>query len=557
MTNELHQLLAHIGYSPRPQQEKLFDLLSNVTTDGIIAQAGTGTGKSIAVLAAAAKAFHDTSIQSLVVTPTRILMDQYMASDAPAAAECFGVSIRELRGKRWYDCDLSFDLIGEPEEGKPTGCMGKDSGCSLPKWECANGLRDPDIAANGEAYERPDQYSCGYQEAKYHAKLADIVITNTDFWIINDRTLPEPIFDVTGAVFVDEAHQLEAKLKDYAGRSIRAKELKPQYDLAGARLAKLLERYQDGKSDKVDLQIKAAMEDCWKQGPEENPNTGKPSDRGIEVQEALETMLGRLDTPTDNCLIWSDGFSLKMDWIDISASAAGLLTARPFGLVSATIPNSMPSALGVADKAIVADVGHPFDYRKQAKLRISGTDGSFKYAGSKVNFDGRVNELREEITATKGGCLLLFSSFKDMERVYDALLNDLHAAGRTVLRQNDDINPMTNQELSEKFKADGKAILFGSESFATGFDVPGDALELVSVWKLPYPGKDPVTEAMMKRFYPRYRDLMLTRIVQAAGRLIRTETDRGRLFIADSRAEDVVKSRDLMVRHLGEFARSC
>lgn len=215
----------------------------------------------------------------------------------------------------------------------------------------------------------------------------------------------------------------------------------------------------------------------------------------------------------------------------------------------------MPEALGVSD-ALVADVGHPFDYGRQATLTISESDGSYRYASSKVNFEGRVNELREKIRKTKGGCLLLFSSFADMKRVREAIAPNMEFEGRTVLVQNDETTIRTNDELAYLFKADGKAILFGSESFATGFDVPGDALELVSVWKLPYPGKDPVTEALMKKFYPRYRDLMLTRIVQAAGRLIRTETDRGHLHIADSRAEQIVESKDLMVRHLGEFARS-
>jgi Rad3-related DNA helicases len=215
----------------------------------------------------------------------------------------------------------------------------------------------------------------------------------------------------------------------------------------------------------------------------------------------------------------------------------------------------MPEALGVGD-AKVADVGHPFDYSKQGTLSISETDGSFRYAGSKANFEGRVNELREHIEKTKGGCLLLFSSFADMKRVYDRIAGDLQLNGRTVLLQNDEVTVRTNDELAAIFKEDGRAVLFGSESFATGFDVPGDALELVAIWKLPYPGKDPVTEALMKGYYPRYRDLMLTRVVQAAGRLIRTETDRGHVHIADSRAETIVKSKDLMVRHLGEFARA-
>lgn len=550
MTNELHQLLDHIGYKARPQQEKLFDLLSGVSTTGVIAQAGTGTGKSIAVLAAAARAFHTTGVQSLVVTPTRILMDQYMAKDAPSAAECFGLTIAELRGRRWYECDLSADLVGSSEESP--GCMGRDVDCSIKGWM---GLEDdPDVhwQTLTEAEFTP-QYRCGYQEAKYHAARANIVVTNTDFWVINDRTLPDPIFSLYGAVFVDEAHQLEAKLKDYAGRSVREKELRTHYGEAGHLMSKMLERHRDGKSDKIGAGIAAQVKVLLERGPDKRDN-GTIPERAQEVQEALEKIYFRITDESDNVIIWSDGWALKMDWIDISASARGLLQARPFGLVSATIPNSMPSALGVAD-ATVADVGHPFDYAKQATLSISETDGSFKYAGSKANFEKRVNELKEKIDATKGGCLLLFSAFADMKRVYDKLAGEMMLNGRTVLLQNDQINVRTNDELAAIFKEDGNAVLFGSESFATGFDVPGDALELVSLWKLPYPGKDPVTEALMKRFYPRYKDLMLTRIVQGAGRLIRTETDRGHLHIADSRAESIVSSKDLMVRHLGEFAR--
>jgi len=548
MTTELHQLLSHIGYQPRPQQERLFELLAGVDKTGVIAQAGTGTGKSIAVLAAAAKAFHDTGVQSLVVTPTRILMDQYMAKDAPAAAECFKLDIRELRGKRWYDCDVSADLH---EGDGPSGCLGRDVGCTMKAWLDKEDEEGFDWKTCDPTKITP-VWRCGYQQAKFFAARANIVVTNTDFWVINDRTLPDPIFDLDGAVFVDEAHQLEAKLKDYAGRSVRAKELRKYYEVAGAKVCKLLERYQD-EPGRVADDVKAALAHAYERGVEKDEN-GKATDRALEVHEAVMTMLARLETPSDNCLVWSDGFSLKMDWIDISASANGLLTARPFGLVSATIPTSMPSALGIPE-AKVADVGHPFDYGKQATISISETDGSFRYAGSRANFEGRVNELRHEIVKTKGGVLLLFSSFKDMNRVYETLGPELRAAGRTVLLQNDEQTVRTNDELAAIFKEDGKAVLFGSESFATGFDVPGDALEMVGIWKLPYPGKDPVTEALMKRFPARYRDLMLTRIVQAAGRLIRTETDRGHLHIADSRAESLLKSKDLMVRHLGEFAR--
>lgn len=555
MTNELHDLLSHIGYSPRVQQEKLFDLLTGTDNDGVIVQAGTGTGKSIAVLAAAVHMFRKTGRQSLVVTPTRVLMDQYMAKDAPATAECFGLEVRELRGKRWYDCDLSMDYgMGGDSDG-PSGCLTKDVGCSMRSWL---GIEDdPDVdwhTIDPASLPGRIQHRCDYQEAKFWAARADIVITNSDFWIINDRTLPDPIFATDGSVFVDEAHQLEAKLKDYAGRSVRMKELDKYYGEVGLNIARAVYKFRE-QSERVDEATIKAIRTAYEVGPEKREN-GTIPERALEIQEALEKMVARLEAPSDNCLIWSDGFSLKMDFIDISASAHSLLTARPFGLVSATIPSSMAGALGVAGTAEVHDVGHPFDYGKQATIRIADTDGAYRYAGTKGNLVARVNVLREEIAKTKGGCLLLFSSFADMKRVREELAPNMSYEGRTVLVQNDEVTPRTNEDLAAMFKADGKAILFGSESFATGFDVPGDALELVGIWKLPYPGKDPVTDALSKRFYQRYRDLMLTRIVQAAGRLIRTETDRGRLVILDSRAADIIKSKDLMVRHLGEFGKA-
>jgi Rad3-related DNA helicase len=551
MTTELHDLLAHVGYEPRSQQTKLFELLTNVDQKGVIAQAGTGTGKSIAVLAAAAHARRKTGIQSLIVTPTRILQDQYMAKDAPAAAACFDLSITELRGRRWYQCDQSAPLLSEQSD---RGCLGKDSGCSLASWAGHEGDDPFDVHS-----QHPDSltpaYRCEYQEAKARAAWADIVVTNTDFWIINDRTLPSPVFDLRGAVFVDEAHQLEAKLKDYAGRAVRAKELGTHYDASGVHLARALEQFQDGHSGKITDDVIPLIQKCVFRKPNARDN-GTFSDRALEIQEALEQMLHRATTTNDNCIVWSDGFSMRMDWVDISASANGLLTARPFGLVSATIPGSMPAALGVRD-ALVADVGHPFDYSKQGVIRISDVDGSYRYSKSPANLKARVAELREELAKVDGGALLLFSSFKDLDAVYTALSPELKRDGRLVLRQNDPDNPeQTNDEIGEKFKADGRAILFGSESFATGFDVPGSALEFVGIWKLPYPGKDPVTDALAKRFYPRYKDLMLTRVVQGVGRLIRTESDRGRVFIADSRADDLLKSKDLMVKHLGQFAKA-
>src|SRR5690606_13496907 len=118
----------------------------------------------------------------------------------------------------------------------------------------------------------------------------------------------------------------------------------------------------------------------------------------------------------------------------------------------------------------------------------------------------------------------------------------------TVLRQE---RGADKRALGDAFKRDGNAVLFASKSFATGFDVPGDALRLVCVWKLPYPGNSPLVEAIRRRSWKSYEDMMLVDLVQAAGRLIRTVDDTGTLWIADSRAR--AKLADQVCAHLREF----
>jgi ATP-dependent DNA helicase DinG len=99
-------------------------------------------------------------------------------------------------------------------------------------------------------------------------------------------------------------------------------------------------------------------------------------------------------------------------------------------------------------------------------------------------------------------------------------------------------------ELLERFRRLGNAILVGSQSFWEGVDVRGEALSLVVIDKLPFaPPDDPVLSARIERMKAEGRnafmDYQLPRAVinvkQGAGRLIRDETDRGVLMICDPR----------------------
>lgn len=553
--NELDKYLAEAGFSPRKAQTDLYEHLVAADRRGVVAQAGTGTGKSAAVIAAAAHHVHETGRQSIVVTPTLTLMNQYRDGDVPIARRAYDdLLITELRGRRHYHCDVAAEsaaLLGIEYTG---GCEGSDGGCSLSGWA------DTEVAPMpGEIID--PAYRCDYQRAKWDSMEADIVVTNADMLIVNDRILApleREIFGLDGALFVDEAHTLEQKLRDWASRSVWWKSLE-RFNFAGRSgpqlAAWLKERAPEGlaltelpSSVKADLQRIAYAEI-----PEPRPKDGLAKQR--ETKEAAAKIVAYLEDPHDNAVLHVNDGSLKTDWINISQSAGELLSARSFGLVSATVPKTMASCLGVSGAPFI-DVGHPFDYSKQAWIGFSMYGGDYRSAQADSNFEQRISEVWDLIVRSRGGALLLFSSFRDLERAHERLETMLRIdRGIKVLKQERDMEAADRQALADDFKADGNAVLFGSESFATGFDVPGDALRLVVLWKLPYPAVDPVSNAIRSSSYQRYEDLMKVRAVQGIGRLIRRETDRGVVWIADGRGRKLLDRSDPLTSHLPEFAR--
>lgn len=518
MTDHLKRLLDAEGYAERAPQRALYEHIR--VPGGVVAQAGTGVGKSIAVLAAAGYVHERTGRQSLIVTPTRVLMDQYMAHDAPLAGKTFGLEVAELRGMSHYFCEQTRhaheDIMGRPYE---LGCDGQDVGCSEDK---ALG-RD----------ESPG-YDCEYQEAKAAAKGAAIVITNTDFLLINDTILAPidaPIFDPQGFLLVDEAHQFEPKMRDYASRSLNAQRLE-KFSTTGKMIAEWIRKVEKLDDPKfMPRRVKEGLAEIGRTTPSESDSRQRR-----ETRDAAQRITRILEDQHPDCLIYVADEAIKMDWANVARSAGQLLRNRGnFALVSATVPQSMASSLGVPEAPYV-DVGHPFDYSKQVTAGISSWSGAFKFATDK-NFDARLEEVRREVMAARGGALILFSSYRDLDRAWMTLLPELEGVGLTVLRQGaiEGEEPMPNDEIARRFKEDGNAVLFASESFATGFDCPGDALRLVVLWKLPYPGQSPVNEVLRKRYFQRYNDGMRVKAVQGIGRLIRTTSDRGRVYVADER----------------------
>ena len=192
-------------------------------------------------------------------------------------------------------------------------------------------------------------------------------------------------------------------------------------------------------------------------------------------------------------------------------------------------------ASGSAADAVFAS---PFRYDRQALVYLATdlkdpNDEDFPLAAAE-----RALEL---CTLAGGRALVLFTSYTDMRAVAAVLEPEWTKAGRPFLLQGADLS---RTELTQQMRTLGNAVLFGTDSFWTGVDVPGAALSQVIITRLPFdPPTHPITEARCEHIRDAggnpFNDLTLPdaliKFRQGVGRLIRSKTDRGLVTILDAR----------------------
>lgn len=561
----LDDVLEQRGFAHRPQQDALFEHLRS--GDAVISQAGTGTGKSLAVLSAALHRFDDTGRPALIVCPTNILLDQYAHKDGPAFSEATGGVVRTLKGRRHYLCSSSDGVLGgeAPRDlmrrlTEPGPVEVTDSRFGCPGFE-----------------ECDEDGVCHYRTAKALLKDAEVIITNAHLLILDAQFKAKAekqaedlgrkpggeggIFPPLSAVYVDEAHTFEEVARGFTESSISLKTVETMLPY-GAKLALLMRQWQRSVREPKNVGthlmpwVGEALTELSKWHPE--PGARK-SQRRTDAADAAYAILqaGKRGIFADgHRVLWfdprpDDRSRIVGTDINLAAMCRRILTAQPFALVSATVPRTMAGALGVPEAAFI-DVGHPFDYARQARLGFSSYPGDWNSAKNVGNRRARADELRDLVLARGGGALLLFSAYNDLNEVYEWIGPALRRAGLLVLRQERDSD---KQSLGDAFKADGNAVLFGSSSFATGFDCPGPALRTLALWKLPYPGLNPVTRAIASSSRRRYEDMMLVQATQGLGRGVRTETDEVAIWVCDSRGRSQLLRDEPMTAHLLEMAQ--
>lgn len=186
---------------------------------------------------------------------------------------------------------------------------------------------------------------------------------------------------------------------------------------------------------------------------------------------------------------------------------------------------------------VVGAFKSPFDYKKQSVLFLP-TD--IPEPNSFLFIDAISEPLLDIVRSSSGGVLVLCTSYSHLNQLHERLGDILESEGFSSYKQGE----MERQTLVDEFKKDGNAVLFATDSFWEGVDIPGEALRNLVILKLPFVApNDPVVEArqeMIKKsglnpFTDYQLPMAAIKLKQGFGRLIRNKTDKGAIWILDKR----------------------
>lgn len=607
-TQVFEDALAHMGLSPRKQQTALVGHARDAIIDDsrVLVQAGTGVGKSFALLSVALEAARENAMPSVVVCPTNALVNQYVEKDAPRIAKVTGGKFEYLKGRSNYLCTSSYGMFQDVDgavrdsefleltvDGRyewsqhnlPStwGCSGDCErcrcGCACGKNKCCVET----LRAGKCCCSRCDGDQCAVQLARARAQLAEVVVTNGHLLIWDYR-----VFEMThgqcrllpefGALFIDECHEVEGVgrscYSDQIGQgssvydevpSLRpwveeaTKDMNERDELAIGTVVSIepladdINYAQNRVRDLADLMESAHGDKALR----------KEYKREMKSLQRFLSFVAHEDPQfvSTITLEWSDKEkkmvpALNRKCVDAAPQFRRILTAQATLMASGTVPTTLSRRLGVGE-AEFFDVGTPFDYSK-SQMVVSNLSGKF---GANNDYD-RASQMADAINAAatkgvngeKGGTLVLFSSWRDMDNVMPMVMSKLNPGipvfGQSKTDQRD------TADMVEAFRAHGNAVLCGVQSLWTGIDIPGSALKQVIIYKLPWPVPT-IESRAIEEIHGRqvYVDQMLQLLTQGIGRLVRTTEDSGRVFIVDSRARSQRWSSNQMTKHLAKFQK--
>lgn len=565
----------------------------------LVAEAGTGTGKTFAYLVPALM----SGAKVIVSTGTKTLQDQLFDRDIPTVRSALRVpvSIALLKGRANYVCHYHLDRART--EGR---FASRDSARHLhsiaafslrtrtgdkseldevpedaPIWAQVTSTRENCLGSDCPRYK-----DCFVMEARRRAMEADVVVVNHHLFfadvVLRDEGAGE-LLPASNAVILDEAHQLPETASLFFGESVStAQVLELARDsrvaaIAYARdFAPLPEAAQALEKAARDLRM-----ECGETPGRVPVKTLAPNaafNAAVEqVDEALGILIERLHMQAerhadlDNCRErayelmerlqrWREDESKeRVRWVEVFNQSAALNSTplsvasifrrqldagqRAWVFTSATLSvgqdfSHFCGRMGLED-ATTERWESPFDFERQALLYLPRDLPDPNTPGYTAAV---VSAALPLIRAAGGRTFCLFTSLRAMREAHRLLTDAFAEQGLAypLLAQGQG----SRSELLDRFRALGNAVLVGSHSFWEGVDVRGDALSLVVIDRIPFaPPDDPVLAARIEALESQggsgFLDYQLPEaaitLKQGVGRLIRDESDRGVMMLCDPR----------------------
>jgi len=589
------------GYRTRAQQLEMALAIEEAIKQGkqLIAEAGTGTGKTFAYLIPALL----SGGKVIVSTGTKTLQDQLFNRDLPAVRDALKVpvTVSMLKGRSNYVCHFHLEraanegrfisredakyvhLIRNFVENSSTG--DKSELVEVPEnatiWPAVTSTRDNCMGQECAYYK-----DCFVMEARKRALAADVVVVNHHLFFADVMLRDEGVTELlpsANTVIFDEAHQLPEVAGLFFGEDISTSQLLelardseaeylttakdcPALQEAANKLEKAVRDFRlvfTYEGARLPVQKALALNNFE---PAYSEMQGKLKD----LTNVLESQASR-DPALENCWQRSAGLMVQLQrwqaaensnlvrWVEVFTQsvqlhATPLSVAEGFGkqlnaqprswiFTSATLAvksdfSHYISQMGLGD-ATTGYWNSPFDYDKQALFYVPKDMPEPNSPGYSASVAAVALPV---IQASGGRAFVLCTSLRAMR--------EIHALLKEAFEQNGIEYPLMMQgessrsELLERFRKRGNAVLVGSQSFWEGVDVRGEALSCVIIDKLPFaPPDDPVLAARIDKMNAEGKNAFMEyqlpyaviTLKQGAGRLIRDEADRGVLMICDPR----------------------
>jgi ATP-dependent DNA helicase DinG len=583
------------NFAPRESQQIMADAVEEAIAErqSLIAEAGTGTGKTFAYLVPALR----SGKRVIVSTGTKTLQDQLFHRDLPRVREAIGarLKISLLKGRANYLCLYRTEQtakdgrFGSRDDiahlhairawAKRTGSGDRGEFAEVPEtsslWP-----RVTSTAENCLGADCPMFGDCFVVKARRAAQEADLVVVNHHLLFADLAIKQEGFGEIlpgAQAFILDEAHQIPELAGVFFSTSITSRQLTELAQDALAECASVsgaltaLREPIDAVAPAI-RRARLALDRLPLKGAfaliEGSPAvsealqeleaalrkltdalaTQAERSRGMETtHDRAELLCGRLHSVLDGSAhdavhwyeLFHSGFSFHATPLDLAPPLRALReqSRASWIFTSATLSvagdfQHFSRQLGL-DDPVALSLASPFDYARQALTYLpKGLPDPNAY-----EYTERVIEAaRPVIAAARGRTFLLFTSHRALKRAAELLAGfefPLFVQGTAPRHQ-----------LLTEFRQSGNGVLLGAASFWEGVDVVGEALSCVIIDKLPFAAPDdPVLTARLNAlrdnggnpFFDWQIPAAVIALKQGAGRLIRDTSDRGVLMLCDPR----------------------